>query len=91
MFYVEEAKVKMDTVKRAKELIRQSGMSLYQVSQVSGVSYSTFTAATRRGSQLTIDTIERLCVVLGISLSDFFKEQGLLEKPMVMDRNIAAL
>lgn len=82
----------MDTVKRAKELIRQSGMSLYQVSQVSGVSYSTFTAATRRGSQLTIDTIERLCVVLGISLSDFFREPGSQEKQQaVIDTNMTII
>lgn len=64
----------MNTVKRAKELISQSGMSLYQVTQTSGVSYSTITSAERRGGELTVDTIERLCKALGISLSDFFKE-----------------
>lgn len=64
----------MDTVKRARELIDQSGMSLYQVAQASGVSYSTLTTAARRGGQLTVDTIERLCVTLEISLSDFFRE-----------------
>lgn len=64
----------MNTVKRAKELISQSGMSLYQVTQASGVSYSTITSAERRGGELTVDTIERLCKALGISLSDFFKE-----------------
>lgn len=66
--------MKMNTVKRAKELISQSGMSLYQVTQTSGVSYSTITSAERRGGELTVDTIERLCKALGISLSDFFKE-----------------
>lgn len=70
----EEVNVKMNTVKRAKELISQSGMSLYQVTQTSGVSYSTITSAERRGGELTVDTIERLCKALGISLSDFFKE-----------------
>ncbi len=64
----------MDTVRRARQLIAQSGMSLYQVTKASGVSYSTFTAAARRGGQLTVDTIERLCGVLEISLSDFFRE-----------------
>lgn len=64
----------MDTVKRAKELICQSGMSLYQVAQASGVSYSTISSAGRRGGELTVDTIERLCKAMGISLSDFFKE-----------------
>lgn len=64
----------MDTVKRAKELIDQSGMTLYQVTQMSGVSYSTITTAARRGTQLSVDTIERLCGAIGISLSDFFRE-----------------
>ena len=66
--------MKMNTVKRVKELIAQSGMSLYQVTKASGVSYSTITSAERRGGELTVDTIERLCKAIGISLSDFFKE-----------------
>lgn len=72
----------MNTVKRAKELIDQSGMSLYQVTQTSGVSYSTITSAERRGGQLTVDTIERLCLAIGISLSDFFKEPTRRELPL---------
>lgn len=74
----------MDTVKRARELIDQSGMSLYQVAQASGVSYSTLTTAARRGGQLTVDTIERLCVTLGISLSDFFREPDAVDAPIII-------
>ena len=40
------------------------------------VSYSTLKNAEMRGSQLGVPTIERICVALGVTLSDFFAESG---------------
>ena len=64
----------MNTVKRVEELACLRGLTIYQVSQMSSISYSTISTAKRRGSQLTVDTIERICQALGIAMSDFFAE-----------------
>ncbi len=64
----------MDTVARVYALAREHGLSLYQLSRKSGVSYSTIRTTEKRGGQLKVDTIERICAALGISLSIFFAE-----------------
>ena len=65
----------MDTVKRVYELAQDHDISLYLLSQKIGVSYSTIKTTEKRGGQLNIDTIERICRALGITLSDFFAGQ----------------
>ena len=37
-----------------------------------GISYSTIQTTARRGGQLSVETIERICLGLGITLKDFF-------------------
>ncbi len=37
-----------------------------------GISYSTIQTTARRGGQLSVETIERICQGLGITLKDFF-------------------
>lgn len=64
----------MDTVKRVCDLAEERGLSVYQLSQQAGISYSTIQTTKKRGGQLKIDTIERICEALGISLSAFFAE-----------------
>lgn len=62
----------MDTIKRVYEIAEERGLTMYQVSQRAGISYSTIQTAKKRGGQLTIDTIERICDGLGIPLTAFF-------------------
>lgn len=64
----------MDTVKRVCELAEARGLTMYQLSQRCGISYSTIQTTKKRGGQLKIDTIERICQALGITLSAFFAE-----------------
>jgi transcriptional regulator with XRE-family HTH domain len=64
----------MDTVKRVYELVEANHITLYQLSQKSGVSYSTIKTTEKRGGQLKVDTIERICMALGIPISAFFTE-----------------
>lgn len=66
----------MDTVKRVYTLIEERDMSLYQLSQLSGVSYSTVKTTEKRGGQLKVDTIERICHALGITMGEFFEEKA---------------
>ena len=65
----------MDTLGRVYDLIAQRNMTLYQLAKISDVSPSTLRNTTRREGQLKIDTIERICAALGITLSEFFAEQ----------------
>ena len=51
-------------------------LSLFKLSQLCDVSYSTLKNAEMRGSQLGVPTIERICTALGVTLSDFFAESG---------------
>lgn len=64
----------MDTVKRVCELAEERHLTLYQLSQLCGISYSTIQTTRKRGGQLKVDTIERICDALGITLSAFFAE-----------------
>lgn len=65
----------MDTVKRVYELAEERNLTMYQLSRLSGISFSTIQTTKKRGGQLKIDTIERICDALGISLSAFFEDR----------------
>ncbi len=62
----------MDTMKRVNELMTERGLTLYRLSQMSGVPYSTLKNTLKRNGQLTVDTIERICAGLEIPLWEFF-------------------
>ena len=66
----------MDTLGRVYELLEERGMSLFALAQISGVAPSTLRNTKRRAGQLKIDTIERICDALGITLSQFFDRSG---------------
>ena len=66
----------MDTMGRVNELIAERDLSLYKLAQMSGVSSSTLKNTVQRNGQLTVDTIERICIGLEISMSDFFAEEA---------------
>ncbi len=66
----------MDTIARVYELAEQHNISLYQLARKSGVAYSTMKTTEKRGGQLKVDTIERICDALGISLSEFFAKSN---------------
>ena len=63
----------MDTIRRLSELMRERNLSLYKVSQMSGVPYSTLKNTEIRNGQLTVDTIERICIGLKIPMYYFFQ------------------
>ena len=77
----------MDTIGRVYELIGQLNMSLLRLSRESDVAYSTFATCRRRGGELKVETIERICRALGISLSEFFAEDARRQGPVPPGRN----
>lgn len=64
----------MSTVDRVYKLAADRGLSVYQLAKQSDVPYTTIKAAEHRGNQLTVDTLYRLCDGLGITMSEFFRE-----------------
>ena len=64
----------MNTVARVQELIQEKSISLRKLAQLSDVPYSTLKVTQHRQGQLAVDTIEKLCQGLGITMSEFFDE-----------------
>lgn len=62
----------MDTIARLKELTSERNISLYQLSKICDISYSTLKNAESRNGQLSLDSIERICFKLDIPLYEFF-------------------
>lgn len=62
----------MDTIARVIELADERNLSLFKLAQLCDIPYSTLKNAQKRGNQLTVSTIERICVSLGVTMSDFF-------------------
>ena len=62
----------MDTMARLKELTGERGISLYRLSRMCDISYSTLKNAEARNGQLSLDSIERICLTLSIPLYEFF-------------------
>lgn len=66
----------MDTGKRVLQLANERNLTLGKLAKICGMQYSTLYTAVQRGSQLSVDTIERVCDGLGITLAQFFTEPG---------------
>lgn len=62
----------MNTIQRVHDLAVEHGVSIYKLSKMSDVSYSTIRTAAKRNGDLTVDVIERICTALGITVADFF-------------------
>ena len=64
----------MNTIHRARELADSHGLTLFQMAEVCDIPYSTLKSASQRNTQLNVDTIERICGGLKITMSEFFRE-----------------
>ena len=64
----------MNTITRVYELLDDRALSLTKLAEMSGVAYSTIKMSESRNTQLSVDTIERICNALGITLSEFCAE-----------------
>ena len=65
-----------DTVGRVKQLAAARGLSVTELARRSGLNHSTFANTMMRGGQLKVETIERLCVGLNITLPEFFSSSS---------------
>ena len=75
----------MDTIKRVQDLMQARDMNLCVLAKKCGISYSTIQTTARRGGQLSVETIERICLGLGITLKD---PHTCSKKPLTMLENL---
>ena len=61
-----------DTVLRVYELMGIYGLSLMELCQRCDIHHSTITTTKKRGGQLSLDTVKRICDGLGITMAEFF-------------------
>lgn len=66
----------MNIMERIEHLCKQHNISKYRLSQLTGISQSAFSKMARQQSSLSLETIQRICDALGISVAQFFSEPG---------------
>ena len=64
----------MNVMERIDDLCRQHHLSKYRLSQLTGISQSAFSKMSKHQSSLSLDTIQRICDALGISMAQFFSD-----------------
>ena len=69
----------MDITKRLEALLQEHNWTRYRLAKESGVPEATLTNIFYRGTTPTIATLEQICSTLGITLSQFFVQNDLIE------------
>jgi len=64
----------MDVVERIEQLREQAGLSVNQLAKRAGVGQASLSQVMNRKNKPSLDTLERLCDVFGITLAEFFAE-----------------
>ena len=59
---------------RVKQIADERELSLFQLSQLCDISYNTLKRTEDRKGQLTVNTIEKICIGLRIPMSEFFSQ-----------------
>ena len=65
----------MDTIKRLNELRLRRNLSVYRLSELSGINQSTLANTFSRGIIPSVQNLEKICEAMGITLSQFFAEE----------------
>ena len=69
----------MDVHARLRQLLDERGWSEYKLSKMSGLSEATVSNVYRRNTVPSIPTLEQICNGFGITLSQFFCEEDMVE------------
>ncbi|MCU6720584.1 helix-turn-helix domain-containing protein [Porcipelethomonas ammoniilytica] len=66
----------MNTLERIRKLLNGRNWSMYKLLKASGVSQSTLSNMFSRNNDPSISTLEDICKAFGITLSQFFANEG---------------
>ncbi|WP_308207479.1 helix-turn-helix transcriptional regulator [Acidaminobacter sp.] len=70
---------RLDVNERIRQLMIEKGWSEYKLAKSSNLSQSTISNIFKRNTVPSVSTIEAICFGFGISLSQFFAEDDLIE------------
>lgn len=80
----------MEYGKRLKKIRESKKISIYKLSQDTGISQGHISDLENGRNQPTIETLKRLLVPMGITLSDFFNEDGEISVLNERERELVA-
>ena len=66
----------MDAQKRLRQLMEERGWTDYRLAKEANLSHSTVTNMFNRNNAPTLPTLEAVCRAFGITLTQFFTEDG---------------
>lgn len=66
----------MDIIDKIKAITLEKGWTIYQLSNEAGIGQSTLTNMFTRRTLPSVTTLTKLCEAFGITLSQFFREEG---------------
>ena len=75
-YYFDCEVLAMNTMDRVCEIADNRGLTLYKLAILCDIPYSTLKNTQARGGQLTVDTIERICIGLHMTMAEFFTERS---------------
>lgn len=78
-------------LQKIKQLLDERGWTLYRLAKEAGVSYSTLSNTFQRDNVPSIPTLIQVCEGFGITLTEFFDEDGVAVKQLtVTDEQLLA-
>lgn len=63
----------MSVIERISQLASERDISLFRLSALCGVDYRSLVRNSRKGYEPSLTTVNKFCLVLEISLADFFE------------------
>lgn len=69
----------MDVNERLKKMLNERGLTVYRMSELSGLSNTTLANVFKRNTVPSISTLQAICNGFGITLSQFFAEGEMVE------------
>lgn len=77
----------MDAAKRIRELLKERKATQTELAEYLGCTQSFLSKLLTNKNRITIEMLEKACEFFGITLGDFFKEEG--ELPLYIENFIA--
>ena len=65
----------MDTIARVKEIAKERDLTMFQLAELCDIPYNTLKQTETRNGQLTVNTIEKVCIGLRMPMSAFFDDR----------------
>ena len=69
----------MDVNEKLRKMLKERGLTTYKMAELSGLSHTTRANVFKRNTVPSINTLRAICNGFGITLSQFFAEEEMVE------------